>query len=62
MDNKNKKRERRREITAKHKELKWIKKAEKDRPDKKEMWASLKELINIFAKMKEEKKKKKKSR
>ena len=50
------KKERRRETAAKNKELKRIKKAEKDKRDEREMWARLKELNNIFAKMKEHKK------
>ena len=40
----------------KTKELKRIKKAEKDKRDDKEMWARLKELNINFAKMKEQKK------
>ena len=60
MKNKNKrkkkkksgKKEHRHEIATKNKELKRIKKAEKDN---KEIWARLKELHNNFAKMKEQK-------
>ena len=51
-----KKKESRREIAAKNKELKRIKKAEKDKRDEKEMLTRLKELNNNFAKMKEQKK------
>ena len=52
---KNQKRESRRETTAVNKELKRIKKAEKNKRDKKEMWARLRELNSNFAKMKEQK-------
>ena len=54
-EKKTKKRERRREIAAKNKELKRIKKAEKDKRGKREMWARLKGLNSNFAKMKEQK-------
>ena len=50
---KTKTRERRCEIAAKNKELKQIKKAEKDKKDGREMWARLKESNDNFAKMKE---------
>ena len=50
------KRERRQEIAAKNKELKRIKKAEKEMEDKKELWSKLKELNSNFAKMKNQKK------
>ena len=53
---KEEKKERRREIAAKNKELKQIKKAEKNKKDEKEIWARLKELNNNFAKLKEQKK------
>ena len=43
-------------MQQKNKELKWIKKAEKDKKGEKEMWERLKELNNNFAKMKEQKK------
>ena len=56
MEEKNKKKEHRREIAAKNKKLKRIKRAGKDKKDEKEMWVSLKELNNNFAKMKEQKK------
>ena len=45
-----------REIAVKNKELRQIKKVEKLKQDKKEMWARLAELNNNFAKMKEQKK------
>ena len=54
-EKKTKKRERRREIAAKNKEFKRIKKTEKDKMDEKEMWTRLKELNSNFAKMKEQK-------
>ena len=54
-EKKKKKKECRCEIVVKNEELKWIKKAEKDKKDEKEMWARLKELNNNFAKMKEPK-------
>ena len=53
---KNKKGERRCEIAAKNKELKKIKKAEKDKRYEKEIRARLKELNSNFAKMEEQKK------
>ena len=56
MEEKNKKKEHRREIAARNKKLKRIKRAVKDKKDEKEMWARLKELNNNFAKMKEQKK------
>ena len=52
----NKKREHRCETAAKNKELKRIKKSEKDKRDEKEMWARPKELNSDFAKMKEQQK------
>ena len=56
MEEKKQKKEHRCEIVAKNKELRWIKKAEKDKKNKREMWGRLKELNNNFAKMKEQKK------
>ena len=53
---KQRKRERRQEIATKNKELKRIKKAEKEMEDKKELWSKLKELNSNFAKMKNQKK------
>ena len=53
---KQRKRERRQEIATKNKELKRIKKAEKEMEDKKELWSKLKELNSNFAKMKSQKK------
>ena len=53
-EKKKKKKERRHVIAAKNKELKQVKKAEKNKRDKQEMWARLKKLNNNFAKMKEQ--------
>ena len=53
---KQRKRERRQEIATKNKELKRIKKTEKEMEDKKELWSKLKELNSNFAKMKNQKK------
>ena len=53
---KKKRNERRHEIMAKKKELRQIKKAEKLKQDKKEVWVRLAELNNNFAKMKDQKK------
>ena len=50
------KREQRREIAAKNKELKWIRKVVKEKEDEQELWSRLKELNNNFVKMKEQKK------
>ena len=41
---------------AENKELKQIRKAEKEKEDEQELWSRLKELNNNFAKMKEQKK------
>ena len=51
---KKKKKEQRHAIATKNKELKQIKKAEKNKRDKQEIWARLKKLNNNFAKMKEQ--------
>ena len=53
---KNRKREWRQEIAAKNKELKRIKKEEKNKQDKKELWARLREINATYAKIKESKK------
>ena len=44
-ERKNRKREQRREIAAKNKELKRIKKEEKNKQDEKELWDRLREII-----------------
>ena len=54
-ERKQRQKERRREIAAKYKELKRIKKAEKEKEDEKELWSSLGELNSNFAKMKKTK-------
>ena len=43
-------------MAAENKELKQIRKAEKEKEDEQELWSRLKELNNNFAKMKEQKK------
>ena len=55
-ERKQKKREQRREIVSKNKDLKLIKKAEKEKVNKKVFWSKLQELNNNFAKMKVNKK------
>ena len=55
-ETKQRKRKRSWETAAKNKELKRIKKAEKEKEDKKELWCRLKELNGNFAKIKEQKK------
>ena len=54
-ERKQRKKEQRQEIASKNKELKWIKKAEKEKANEKKMWSKLQELINNFAKMKQHK-------
>ena len=54
-----KRKQKRQEIAAKNKELERISKVEKGEENEKELWSRLKEANNNFAKMKEEKKKKK---
>ena len=55
-ERKQRKREQRREIVSKNKDLKLIKKAEKEKVNKKVFWSKLQELNNNFAKMKVNKK------
>ena len=55
-ERKQRKREQRREIVSKNKDLKLIKKAEKEKVNKKVFWSKLQELNNNFARMKVNKK------
>ena len=61
-DRKNRKRERRREIAAKNEDLKRIKKEEKNKQDKKDLWARLWEINATYAKIKKCKKQHKKKK
>ena len=45
-----------REKTKKVRELKWIRKAEKEKENEQELWSRFKELNNNFVKMKKQKK------
>ena len=60
MKKKARKRERRKEIANKNKELRWIKKVEKDKLEEKKPSGRLQELNSSFAKIKENKKETKK--
>ena len=61
-ERKNRKREQRRDIAAKNKELKRIKKEEKNKQDEKELWDRLREINATYAKIKEIKKQHKKKK
>ena len=61
MKKKARKRERRKEIANKNKELRWIKKVEKDKLEEKKPSGRLQELNSSFAKIKENKKETKKN-
>ena len=60
MKKKARKRERRKEIANKNKELRWIKKVEKDKLEEKKPSGRLQELNSSFARIKENKKETKK--
>ena len=60
MKKKARKRERRKEIANKNKELRWIKKVEKDKLEEKKPSGRLQELNSSFAKIKKSKKETKK--
>ena len=62
MKKKARKRERRKEIANKNKELRWIKKVEKDKLEEKKPSGRLQELNSSFAKIKENKKETKKKK
>ena len=59
---KNRKYEQRQEIAAKNKELKRIKKEEKNKQDEKELWDRFREINATYAKIKESKKQHKKKK
>ena len=62
MEEINKKKELRQKIVAEYKEFKRIKKAGKEKEDKKELWSRLQKLNENFGKIKEHKKNNKKKK